>query len=57
MVLRLLGCSATGPVAGKTIFFTEKKNTLFHECGLSQIKSEYIGDAARPGLEGEEYAL
>jgi hypothetical protein len=21
---------------------------------LSQIKSEYIGDAARPGLEGEE---
>ena len=24
---------------------------------LSQIKSEYIGDAARPGLEGEEYAL
>jgi hypothetical protein len=26
-----------------------------HLC-LSQIKSEYIGDAARPGLEGEEYA-
>jgi hypothetical protein len=24
---------------------------------LSQIKSEYIGDAARPGLEGEEYGL
>ena len=24
---------------------------------LSQIKSEHIGDAARPGLEGEEYAL
>ena len=24
---------------------------------LSQIKSEYFGDAARPGLEGEEYAL
>ena len=24
---------------------------------LSQIKSEYIGDAARLGLEGEEYAL
>src|SRR3954447_18168851 len=24
---------------------------------LSQIKSEYIGNAARPGLEGEEYAL
>ena len=23
---------------------------------LSQVKSEYIGDAARPGLEGEEYA-
>src|SRR6476646_6663160 len=24
---------------------------------LSQIKSEYIGDAAHPGLEGEEHAL
>ena len=24
---------------------------------MSQIKSEYIGDAARPGLKGEEYAL
>src|SRR6185312_2798726 len=24
---------------------------------LSPIKSEYIGDAARPGLKGEEYAL
>jgi hypothetical protein len=29
---------------------------LFALC-LSQIKSEYIGDAARPGLEGKEYAL
>ena len=24
---------------------------------LSQIKSEHIGDAARPGLEDEEYGL
>jgi hypothetical protein len=57
MVLRLLGCSATDPVAGKQYSSQKKRNTLFHDCGLSQIKSEYIGDAARPGLEGEEYAL